>query len=189
VSKGGRPQKLSEATIRLAQRTILSGRLDTATDIAKKLRSDGIASVNPKTVRRALKSEGLVAVKKKKKPWLTPCHKRLGREFCQKYKDWSIDDWKRVIFSDETKINRLGSDGRKWVWKVPKTPLSDHKVIPTLKFGGGSLMLWGCMTYDGVGDAARIKGKMDADLYVSILEDDLLSTLDYYDYLTDNVIF
>jgi hypothetical protein len=25
--------------------------------------------------------------------------------------------WKRVIFSDETKINRLGSDGHQWIWK------------------------------------------------------------------------
>ena len=35
------------------------------------------------------------------------------------HQDWTVEDWKRVIFSDETKANRLGSDGRKWAWKLP----------------------------------------------------------------------
>lgn len=30
---------------------------------------------------------------------------------------WTVEDWKRVVWSDETKINRVGSDGRNWVWK------------------------------------------------------------------------
>jgi hypothetical protein len=29
-----------------------------------------------------------------------------------------VEDWKKVVWSDETKTNRLGSDGRKWVWKM-----------------------------------------------------------------------
>ena len=28
-----------------------------------------------------------------------------------------MEDWERVIWSDETKIKRLGSDGKQWVWK------------------------------------------------------------------------
>jgi len=43
----------------------------------------------------------------------------------------------------------------------------------TVKFGGGSLMMWGCMSWEGVGYATRIEGGMDADLYVGILEDEL----------------
>ncbi|KAI8086797.1 uncharacterized protein BX664DRAFT_387161 [Halteromyces radiatus] len=29
------------------------------------------------------------------------------------WQHWTVEDWRRVIFSDETKINRLGSDGTK----------------------------------------------------------------------------
>jgi hypothetical protein len=28
-----------------------------------------------------------------------------------------MEDWKRVVYSDEIKINRFESDGRKWMWK------------------------------------------------------------------------
>jgi hypothetical protein len=39
--------------------------------------------------------------------------------------------------------------------------LSDRLVQGTVKFGGGSLMMWGCMTWEGVGYAAKIYGRMD----------------------------
>ena len=35
-------------------------------------------------------------------------------DFAEEHKDWTVEDWKRVIWSDETKINCLGSDGKKW---------------------------------------------------------------------------
>ena len=67
-------------------------------------------------------------------------------KFATQYRDWTVENWKRVIWSDETKINHLGLDGRKWAWKKPQKPLQDHLVQGTLKFGGESLMTWGCMT-------------------------------------------
>ena len=68
--------------------------------------------------------------------------------------------------------NMLGSDGRKWVWKERGQGLIEREVQGTKKFGGGSMMMWECMTWDGVGYATHFKGTMDADLYVSILEDE-----------------
>ena len=38
-------------------------------------------------------------------------------------------------------------------------------------------MMWGCMSWNGVGYAAKIDGWMDSDLYCSILEGDLSSIL------------
>ena len=57
--------------------------------------------------------------------------------------------------------------------------LSDRMVQGIVKFGEESLMMWGCMGWDGVGHACRIEGTMDAGLYVSILEDELQQSLEY----------
>jgi hypothetical protein len=100
-----------------------------------------------------------------------------------------VEDWKTVVRSDETKINCLGSDGRKWMWKKAGEGLSDRLVQGTLKFGGGSVMVWGCMMWDGVGYACKIDGRMDGDLYVQILDEDLRSSITHYNKSLDNIIF
>ena len=33
--------------------------------------------------------------------------------------------------------------------------------------------MWGCMTWEGVGMACKIDGRMDTDLYLQIMEDEL----------------
>lgn len=53
--------------------------------------------------------------------------------------------WKRVIFSDESKFNVFGSDGRRTVWKKPNTALnpknSDCKTWRRVSYGLG---MYGC---------------------------------------------
>ena len=105
------------------------------------------------------------------------------------YVDWTVEDWKQVIWSDETKINRFGSDGRKWCWKKKHSPLQPNHVTSTVKFGGGSIMVWGCFTTHGVGFMTRIDGGMDAALYCNILDDELKRTVEYYGMDEEKLIF
>lgn len=188
-ARGGRPAKLSCATKHRIKRMITTGEVDTATQAAKQLRNEGIADVNPETVRNVLKEIGFKAVTKKKKRRLLARHKKQRMEFATKYKDWTVDDWKRMIWSDETKINRLGSDGRQWVWKQPGSAITDQHVKGTVKHGGGNLKMWGCMTAEGVGYACRIDSTLDAELYTRILDDEFLQTLEYYGMERDDILF
>jgi transposase len=110
-------------------------------------------------------------------------------DFALAHKEWTIEDWKRVVWSDETTINRLGSDGRKWVWKKAGEELSDRMVEGTVKFGGGNLMFWGSMLWEGPGYGTKINGRMDADLYIGILEDELQQGLQHYGKDIEDVVF
>jgi hypothetical protein len=188
-SLGGRPAKLSPANIRHAQRLISSGKADTAVDVTKVLRNVTNQSLSTQTVRNSLKVAGLKAVVKKKKPFLTKKQRKDRMDFALAHQHWTVEDWKKVVWSDETKINRLGSDGRKWVWKKPGENLNDRLVQGTQKFGGGSVMVWGCMLWDGTGYACKIDGRMDGDLYVKILEEDVQASLRYYGKSAGDVIF
>ena len=61
-------------------------------------------------------------------------------------------------------MNHLGSDGRKRVWKRAREELSDRLVEGTVKFGGGAVMVWGCI-WDGPGYVCKFDGRMDRDLF------------------------
>jgi transposase len=188
-SKGGRPSKLSPSNIHYAIRLITSQKAENAAEVTKTLEDITNQPLSSKTVRRGLKAAGMKAVVKKKRPLLSRRHRRNRLDFALAHKDWTLDDWKRVIWSDETKINRLGSDGRKWVWKKAGEGLSDRLIEGTVKFGGGSVMVWGCMFWDGPGYACKIDGRMDGDLYVKIMEEDLKASMDYYGKNPQNVVF
>lgn len=185
----GRPRILNAYQERHILRSISSGRLDTATQIQRDLKNRQGINITTQTVRNMLKRNGLKSAVKVKKPLLKAKHRKQRLEFAKKYQHWTTEDWRQVIFSDETKINRFGSDGRKWCWKIPARPLQPNHVIPTIKHGGGSLMVWGCITAQGVGYMARIDGTMDAQLYCQILEEDLLNSLTWYGLKPEEIVF
>jgi transposase len=74
-------------------------------------------------------------------------------------------------------------------WKKQGAALQDHHVSGTIKFGGGSLMMWGCMTSKGVGFSCKIDGTMNSKLYTNILSDELELTLEYYQMDHSDIIF
>ena len=67
-------------------------------------------------VKRALCRHGLSAQVKEKKPQLSRKNIKDCLEFAMAHQHWTIDDWSRVIFSDESKINRFCPDGMSWCW-------------------------------------------------------------------------
>jgi len=188
-SLGGRPSKLSAANTHYAVHLITSQKAENAVQITQTLKDIINQPLSAKTVRRHLSQSGMKAVVKKKMPLLSKRHRRERMDFALAHQDWTLEDWKKVVWSDETKINRLGSDGRKWVWKKKGEGLSDRLVEGTLKFGGGSLMMWGCMMWDGVGYACKIDGRMDGELYCQILEDELQESIKHFNKSPEDVIF
>jgi len=185
----GCPPKLSETDTRYAQHLITSRKAENTSQITQILQEVTNQSLTSQTTRNHLKKAGLKAVVKAKKPLLTKRHRRERLDFALAYQDWTVEDWKTVVWSDETKINRLGSDGRIWAWKKAGESLSDRLVKETKKFGGGSLMMWGCMLWEGVGYACKIDGKMDGELYTKILQDELQDSLAHYDKDPSSITF
>ena len=84
-----------------------------------------------------------------------------------------------MLWTDETKINRIGSDGKVYTWKERGEPLSDRTTIPTVKHGGGgNIMVWGCMGWNGVGKLVEVQGTMDAEQYCDILDEGVVESFE-----------
>lgn len=161
TSKGGRPKVVPKRLERAIVRSVLSTEAGTAVEAHAAVQEVAGINFSVETTRNILRQGGLRARVKRKKPLLTARHAKARLQFAQKYGSWTVEDWKRVIWSDETKICRFGSDGRKWGWEnVASVGIDPRTVQGTIKHGGGNIMVWGCMLASGVGYMCRIDGGM-----------------------------
>ena len=60
-----------------------------------------------------------------------------------------------------------------------KKILSKKSIKPMKKYGGGGIMLWGCFGWNGTGWACFITGKMNKDLYLEILQGEMLDSIKF----------
>jgi transposase len=187
--KLGHPSKLSSLDRRRIVSSITTGKADNAVQATHLISPALTSPISAQTICNVLKAASLKAVVKKKKPLLSIKHRQRRLNFALKYKNWTVEDWTRVICSDETRINGIGSDGRMYVWKKRGGPLQDKEIQGTVKFGGGSLMVWGCMGWNGVGILAEVEGRMNAEQYVFILEDNLLPSMENSGISEESIIF
>ena len=74
-------------------------------------------SVSADTVRRAIKKAGYNARTARKMPFLNKINRKKRIDFANEYKNKTNEFWDKVIFSDESKYNIFGSDGRHLVWR------------------------------------------------------------------------
>ena len=190
ICSGGRPSKLSIRDKQSIVRQITTGKLDNAVQATQFINSIIPNPVSSKTVRRTLKEAGLYATTKKKVPMLKSIHRKKRLQFARYHENWTVDDWKKVLWSDETKINRIGSDGKVYVWKTKGELISDRTTTPTVKHGGGNnLMVWGCMGWNGVGKLVEVQGKMDAEQYCEILDEGVVESFEKLEMEEENQYF
>ncbi len=61
-------------------------------------------------------------------------------------------------------VNVFDSDDVQHVWRRPVEKYQEHCALPTVKHGGVSIMVWGCMTTAGTGEQRFIEGNMDSNM-------------------------
>ncbi|RYG96612.1 hypothetical protein EON65_54140 [archaeon] len=152
LAKSGRPSKLDYHRMRRLARIARSGEVRTATELAHVAASHDIAHTRACTAMQVLHQQGLKAMHTIKKPLLTRAHKRKRLEFAMPHRDWTVEQWKQIIFSDETVTPARLSDVHKVRWVQLTQGLNPKLVVPTVQGGGVTIMVWGCISHYGFHD-------------------------------------
>ena len=71
------------------------------------------------------------------------------------------------------KVELFGRCVSRYIWRKSNTAFQKKNIIPTVKHGGGSVMVWGCFAASGPGQLAVIDGKMNSAVYQKILKENI----------------
>lgn len=113
-------------------------------------------------------------------PKLTAANRQARLQFARAHVNWTQEQWRAVLFSDETRVCLFCNDRRKRVYRRQWERFAQACIQETVEYGGGFCMFWGGMSADGKTElssvsrtgGARGQGSMTAHQYITeILED------------------
>ncbi|KAK3511303.1 hypothetical protein QTP70_000274 [Hemibagrus guttatus] len=173
LPRSGAPCKISPRGVKMITRTVSKNPRTTRGDLVNDLQRAG-TKVTKATISNTLRRQGLKSCSARRVPLLKPVHVRARLESAREHLDDPEEDWENVIWSDETKIELFGKNSTCGVWRRKNAELHPKNTIPTVKHGGGNIMLWGCFSAKGPGRLIRVKERMNEAMYREILSKNLL---------------
>ena len=113
-----------------------------------------------------LKSAGLKSRKVITRPMLSGRHQRLRLAWCLARRGLNLRTWRGFHWSDKSRFLLHVTVGRIRVWWQNNTPYTPGNIQPTVSYGGGSVMIWGCISHDSKLGLVTIRGILTCDQYI-----------------------
>ncbi|XDV52100.1 hypothetical protein PO909_020865 [Leuciscus waleckii] len=172
LPRTGAPCKISPRGVSMILRKVRNQPRTTWEELVNDLKRAGI-TVSKVTVGNTLRRHGLKSCMARKVLLLKPAHVKARLKFANDHLDDPEESWEKVMWSDETKIELFGHNSTNRVWRKKNDEYHPKNTIPTVKHGGGSIMLWGCFSAHGTGRLHCIKERMTGAMYCEILGNNL----------------
>lgn len=111
-------------------------------------------------------------------------HAKKRLEWALSHRDWSIEQWRQIIWSDECSVELGKGKRQKWCFRLKQLGEKWKKdyIIPYSKSKGISIMIWAAIWGDNhseidrmVRDSKAKKNGYSAASYLKILEENLYS--------------
>lgn len=173
--RSGRPPALSERDKRQLGRIVRQNRKQAVEEISEQFNQGLTISVSSRTVQRTLHTMGYYGRTGRKKPLVSEVNRKKRLFWCYDKKNWQ-DEWNFIIFSDESRFELFRNDANQWVWRRACEAYAKDCLIPTVQKSEG-VMVWGCFCNYKVGPLVLIEGRLNAEMYIELLEDYLLPFL------------
>ncbi|KAG1461961.1 hypothetical protein G6F56_005615 [Rhizopus delemar] len=113
TKSSGRPRSFDEQADRVLKRAVVSDREVTLEELQSSLPTE----VSTATISRELHNLCYSKRTAARKPFIKEKHRKDRFRFAREHKDWTLDQWRKVIWTDESSIE-IGKDvGARKVWR------------------------------------------------------------------------
>jgi predicted transcriptional regulator len=140
---------------------------------------NGGEKVSVRTMQRALKKEGIRSCIPRPKPLISAANRAKRLAFAQKYSHWTVYDWKRVVWSDESTFTQFQTSGWGRIWRTSDEEFHEDCIAATVKHSP-SRMFWGCFSWASLGPIVPLSGSVTGSTHRETLEDYAIPTLKAY---------
>ncbi|KAG2193075.1 hypothetical protein INT47_008900 [Mucor saturninus] len=140
----GRPKKFINRDKRVLQRYVMKNRRSTLNKIMANV--DVNASIN--TFRKELRKLYLNSRIARKKPFINEKQRKRRLEFAKQHQNWSLEDWRKVIFTDESSFQTSSCSSVVRVRRRPNEVMLPSCLAPTFQSRRSSLSVWGGIGYN-----------------------------------------
>ena len=167
----GRPRLTTKKQDAILEQLCLNARKNSAAEINEEWQKKAKIKASVRTANRRFQSVGLPARTPRRKPLKSEQIREKRLQFALDHLNWTVSDWKKVCFSDETWI-QLRENGRlQFVRRRPGEALLPECVVTTTKHPV-KVMMFGAVTSSTKSSLEFLKkGKtMDATEYQATLK-------------------
>ncbi|KAI4881877.1 hypothetical protein NFI96_003987, partial [Prochilodus magdalenae] len=140
LPRPGAPCKISPRGASVILRKVRNEPRITRQDLVNDLNRAG-TTVSKKTISNTLRRQGLKSCSARKVPFLKPTHVKARLKFANDHLNDPEEEWEKVMWSDETKIELFGLNSTRHVWRKKNDEYNPKNTIPTVKHGGGNIIL------------------------------------------------
>ena len=141
--RSGRPRITTASQNRHLHRQHFQKRFRTASESARQAIGTNPRHISAETVRRRMRTFNPSCRRPARGPILTYRHRRERLQWTQQRENWHHQQWRTVVYSDESRYCLSVADGRVRVWRKRDERYRDDCIVERDAWGGQSIIVWG----------------------------------------------
>ncbi len=128
-------------------------------------------TISERTTRRTLKQMGYSSRRPHRMLLVSAKNRKQRLQFAQAHQKCTIEDWKNVAWSNESRFLLRHSDGRVRIWRKEHESMDPSCLVSTVQAAGSGVMVWVIFSWHTSGPFVPIEHRLNATTYLSIVVD------------------